>query len=73
MGDVSSAASLASSRRTVGASLESHHVIALANDGEDGLTNVIALCPNDHREAHFGERRNEIEAQMIEKLKTLNA
>ncbi len=53
--------------------LESHHVIALANDGEDRLTNVIALCPNDHREAHFGERRNEIEAQMIEKLKTLIA
>jgi HNH endonuclease len=53
--------------------LESHHVIALANDGEDRLTNVIALCPNDHREAHFGERRDDIEAQMIDKLKTLNA
>jgi hypothetical protein len=34
---------------------------------------VIILCPNDHHEAHFAERRNEIEAQMIEKLKTLNA
>ena len=53
--------------------LESHHVIALANDGEDRVTNVIALCPNDHREAHFGERRDDIEAQMIDKLKTLNA
>jgi hypothetical protein len=53
--------------------LESHHVISLANDGEDRLTNVVALCPNDHREAHFGQRRDEIEAQMIEKLKTLNA
>jgi hypothetical protein len=53
--------------------LESHHVIALANDGEDRLTNVIGLCPNDHREAHFGERRDEIEAEMTNKLKTLNA
>jgi hypothetical protein len=53
--------------------LESHHVIALANDGEDRLTNVIALCPNDHREAHFGERRDDNEAQMILKLETLNA
>jgi hypothetical protein len=53
--------------------LESHHVIALANDGEDRLTNVIALCPNDHREAHFGERRDDIEAQMILQLETLNA
>lgn len=53
--------------------LESHHVIALAGDGEDRVTNVIALCPNDHREAHFGERREEIEAQMILKLRALNA
>jgi hypothetical protein len=53
--------------------LESHHVIALASDGEDRVTNVIALCPYDHREAHFGERQGEIEAQMILKLKALNA
>ncbi len=53
--------------------LESHHVMALANDGEDRLTNVIALCANHHREAHFGLRRNQIEAQMMETLKALNA
>jgi hypothetical protein len=47
-------------------------VIALANDGEDRVTNVIALCPNDHREAHFGERRDEIEAQMVLMLNMLN-
>ena len=52
--------------------LETHHVIALANDGEDRVTNVIALCPNDHREAHFGEGREDIEAQMILKLRALN-
>ncbi|HVJ07887.1 MAG TPA: HNH endonuclease signature motif containing protein [Acidisarcina sp.] len=52
--------------------LESHHVIALANEGEDRVTNVMALCPNDHREAHFGERRDEIEAQMVLMLNTLN-
>ena len=34
--------------------LGSHHVIALAHDGEDRETNVIALCANDHRQAHFG-------------------
>ena len=49
--------------------LETHHVIFLANDGADKLTNVIALCPNDHREAHFGKRRAEIETEMILKLK----
>jgi predicted restriction endonuclease len=48
--------------------LEAHHVSALANDGEDRLTNVIALCPNDHREAHFGERRKQIGRDMMLKL-----
>jgi len=45
--------------------LESHHIIALAADGEDRLTNVIALCPNHHREAHFGARRDKLERDMI--------
>jgi 5-methylcytosine-specific restriction endonuclease McrA len=49
--------------------LESHHVIALADEGEDRTTNVIALCPNDHREAHFGKGRQEMEEKMIFILK----
>jgi hypothetical protein len=51
--------------------LESHHIIALAKDGADKLTNVIALCPNDHREAHYGKRCEEIEKAMILKLRCL--
>lgn len=42
--------------------LESHHVVALSAGGVDEVTNVIALCPNDHRIAHYGEHR-EIMAQ----------
>lgn len=34
--------------------LEVHHVQQLANDGEDTVDNAIALCPNCHREMHFG-------------------
>lgn len=45
--------------------LECHHIIALANEGADRMTNVIALCPADHREAHFGKRRHELEKEMI--------
>jgi hypothetical protein len=52
--------------------LETHHVIFLAKEGKDKLTNVIALCPNDHREAHFGIRREEIEKEMMLKLKEIN-
>ncbi|UVC27796.1 HNH endonuclease [Pantoea sp. SOD02] len=35
--------------------LEVHHVEWLANGGEDSVENAIALCPNCHREAHFGK------------------
>lgn len=34
--------------------LEVHHIVPLANNGEDTVENAIALCPNCHREAHFG-------------------
>jgi predicted HNH restriction endonuclease len=53
--------------------LECHHILALANDGADKMSNVIAICPHDHREAHFGERRAEIEAEMIAKVEAAEA
>lgn len=34
--------------------LEVHHKIRLADGGNDTVENAIALCPNCHREAHFG-------------------
>ncbi|WP_409304708.1 HNH endonuclease [Peribacillus sp. SCS-155] len=37
--------------------LEVHHVIPLALGGEDTIENAMALCPNCHREAHFGDNR----------------
>jgi predicted restriction endonuclease len=46
--------------------LESHHIIKLADEGADRMTNVIALCPNHHREAHYGVSRNELEARMAQ-------
>ncbi len=35
--------------------LEVHHIIQLALNGEDTVENAIALCPNCHREMHFGK------------------
>jgi hypothetical protein len=49
--------------------LECHHILALADEGADRMTNVIAICASDHREAHFGERMADIEAEMIAKVK----
>lgn len=33
--------------------LETHHIVPLSEGGEDTEQNVIALCPNDHRRAHY--------------------
>lgn len=32
--------------------LEAHHIIRLADGGEDSENNVVALCPNCHRKMH---------------------
>jgi len=34
--------------------LEVHHKVRLADGGEDTIENAIALCPNCHREKHYG-------------------
>lgn len=34
--------------------LEVHHIVALSDGGEDSLENVIAICPNCHRQIHHG-------------------
>ena len=34
--------------------LEVHHRTRLADGGEDTVENAIAVCPNCHRESHFG-------------------
>ena len=49
--------------------IETHHIIALANEGEDRISNVIGLCPEHHREAHYGARQTELEREMIARVK----
>lgn len=51
--------------------VEAHHIISLAEQGPDTLENVIALCPNHHREAHFGEGWEQLEADFKVKLAKL--
>ncbi len=36
--------------------LEVHHIIPLASNGKDTVENAIALCPNCHRQAHYGKK-----------------
>jgi 5-methylcytosine-specific restriction endonuclease McrA len=44
--------------------LEVHHVRHMADGGTDTLSNTVALCPNCHREIHYGINSK----AMIEKL-----
>jgi len=50
--------------------LETHHIIALSKDGADRVTNVIALCAEHHREAHYGKQSEKLEKIMLEKIKS---
>ena len=35
--------------------LEVHHIVPLAENGDDTVENSIGLCPNCHRHAHYGK------------------
>ncbi|MFD2034487.1 HNH endonuclease [Belliella marina] len=52
--------------------LETHHIISLASQGSDKLENVIALCANHHRQAHFGSNAEALEKEFIAILEGLN-
>ena len=41
--------------------LEVHHWISLSKRGEDTINNAGALCPNCHKQAHFGEHQEYIQ------------
>lgn len=48
--------------------LEVHHIHKLADDGPDLPLNVAALCPNCHREAHFGKHHLAIKQRLIAQI-----
>lgn len=52
--------------------LEAHHIISLGKDGPDTVENIIALCPNHHRQAYFGLDAKKIEMAMTSRLKAIN-
>lgn len=45
--------------------LETHHVVPLCEGGKDGVRNVVALCPNDHRRAHYAAQRDRIRLELL--------
>lgn len=50
--------------------LETHHIQALGEEGPDTEANVIALCANHHRAAHFSGEKDLLAENMREILAT---
>lgn len=51
--------------------LEVHHILQLSDEGPDDPRNVIALCPNCHRRAHYSADASELTAELQLIVKTL--
>jgi hypothetical protein len=59
-------------RRSDGAPyLEPHHTTRLADEGPDHPANVIALCPNCHRRAHYSSDATSFNSSLIKRLAQL--
>lgn len=52
--------------------LETHHIQPLSEDGSDTVDNVVALCPNHHREAHFGVNAVQFRKELADRVEKLN-
>ena len=48
--------------------LEVHHVVPLAEGGDDVVANAVALCPNCHRRCHHGSDRNIVTARLTKTI-----
>ena len=51
--------------------LEVHHVQRLSDGGADTIWNAIAVCPNCHRELHFGKDRTTKVAAICKRIERL--
>ncbi len=52
--------------------LETHHVIPLCEQGDDATSNMVALCPDDHRRAHLSTHMLTIRDELLAHLSGLS-
>lgn len=52
--------------------LEVHHVRKLADKGSDTTSNAVAVCPNCHRELHYGEQAKKLAEKLYGTVARLN-
>ena len=60
-------------RTSKGPYLECHHLHRLTDGGPDHPANVIALCPNCHREVHYGTQRLDLNSSFIKKISKIES
>jgi len=53
--------------------LETHHILRLVDSGPDHPANVIGVCPNCHRRAHFADDRRKIKDRMRRRVRVIEA
>jgi len=51
--------------------LEVHHVKSLVEGGSDCIENAVAICPNCHREAHYGINKKKLSESLYKKIPRL--
>jgi len=51
--------------------LEVHHVLPLAKNGSDKISNTVALCPNCHMRCHYSIDRDEFKLKLYQNIKRL--
>ena len=53
--------------------LEIHHLIPLSEEGNDDIDNVSAICPNCHKELHFGENKEKKSDDLLKIISKKNS
>ena len=51
--------------------IETHHIVPLSEGGPDSVSNVVAICPNHHREAHHGKTKDKMRLSLIRRFAVL--
>lgn len=53
--------------------LEVHHIKQLAHGGSDRVSNTVALCPNCHRQFHFGIDKDALKEKVLATITELQS
>jgi 5-methylcytosine-specific restriction protein A len=52
--------------------LEVHHLLPLSEGGEDTTRNSLAVCPNCHRQLHYGADKSSLVSELCQRITRLN-